>query len=164
MPALDRESAGLFGGGEPVVYRSCPQEVHMEAGMTKCPALGGAVMVILAVCSAPDSGPPQARATRFSVPCGERTAKQIIIPTRRVDPHYPPAAASQRIQGFVVLRITLSPNGAVGDAAVIESQPPGIFDSTALEAIRLWRFCPPSETALPYPDPHEVKLAFKLNR
>lgn len=53
---------------------------------------------------------------------------------------FPAAAAEQHIEGHVVVAYDVSVDGTVENAQVLESDPPGLFDEAALNAVRLWRF------------------------
>lgn len=59
-------------------------------------------------------------------------------PVRRLDVTYP--ENGQGIEGHVVIEFTLHANGTASDAVVIESQPRGLFESTALAAVRRGRY------------------------
>lgn len=65
---------------------------------------------------------------------------QEAMPLIRTAPLYPPSALAKRIEGKVKILFTVTEEGTVVDAQVIESQPKGVFDSTALRAIRHWKF------------------------
>lgn len=62
--------------------------------------------------------------------------------TTRIAPRYPARARADNIEGHVVLSLLIDAAGRVERAQVVESQPPGIFDDAALEAVRQWRFEP----------------------
>ncbi|MCR9260107.1 MAG: energy transducer TonB [Pseudomonadaceae bacterium] len=55
-------------------------------------------------------------------------------------PVYPAQAKAQGLQGDVVVRYNVTAQGVVVDAEVVSSNPPGIFDDAALEAVNSWRF------------------------
>ncbi|MBN2817111.1 MAG: TonB family protein [Campylobacterales bacterium] len=55
---------------------------------------------------------------------------------------YPAEAAKNGIKGYVVINILIAKDGSVELAKVLESQPAGIFDEAALNAVRAWRFSP----------------------
>ncbi len=57
-------------------------------------------------------------------------------------PVYPPAAKAEHIEGVVVVRYSVSPDGHVVDARVDSAQPEGIFEAAALTAVRSWRYNP----------------------
>ena len=61
---------------------------------------------------------------------------------RKIDPLYPFAAKRKNIQGSVTLRFIVTKDGTVIDPSIVESEPPDIFDNSALKAILRWRFKP----------------------
>ena len=85
----------------------------------------------------------------------------IPVPTKRANPDYPMKALRKRITGWVLMEGSIGPDGHVTSAQVIESDPPGVFDSSALQAFRHWVYCPPSPE-IPYPESFEVTLRFQL--
>ena len=48
----------------------------------------------------------------------------------------------KRIEGFVEIEFTVTREGRVKNAKVIDSRPPQVFERAALRGIRLWRFKP----------------------
>jgi protein TonB len=62
--------------------------------------------------------------------------------TRYVEPVYPKDALEKGLRGDVRVRITVDTDGHVRDAEVISSSPPGVFEKSALTAVRRWRFRP----------------------
>lgn len=73
---------------------------------------------------------------------GGGASKTRLVAVSKVLPDYPRRARAQRIQGWVKLRITVTPSGRVGAAKVVDADPKGVFDAAALEAIKQWRFRP----------------------
>ena len=65
-----------------------------------------------------------------------------LIPLVRVPPRYPGRAARLQIEGSVTVEFTITADGSVADPAVIESDPPRVFDKAALQAIVQWKFKP----------------------
>jgi protein TonB len=65
-----------------------------------------------------------------------------IIPMVRVQPMYPPAAANQRIEGWVELKFTISTTGSVKSPRVLRAYPSDIFNQAALQAIKKWKYKP----------------------
>ncbi|MEO8742206.1 MAG: energy transducer TonB [Lysobacteraceae bacterium] len=57
-----------------------------------------------------------------------------------VQPAYPRDALRDQVAGEVVVAFTVNPDGSVGDASVVSSNPRRVFDRAALDAIRKWRF------------------------
>ena len=58
------------------------------------------------------------------------------------DPIYPAQAKASGVQGYVVVQYGVSEAGDVLDPQVVESQPPGVFDASALAAVQSWRYRP----------------------
>ena len=69
---------------------------------------------------------------------GDRPAQWLA----GVDPIYPAQAKVRGVQGYVVLEYRVSEIGEVLDPVVVESEPPGVFDASALAAVRSWRYRP----------------------
>jgi len=63
-----------------------------------------------------------------------------VIPLVRIPPRYPMRAANRRIEGWVKVEFTITAEGTVKDAVVIEAQPAKVFDRAALQAIKRWKF------------------------
>lgn len=64
------------------------------------------------------------------------------IPLVRIPPRYPMRARMKRIEGWVKIEFSITEEGAVVDAIVVESHPRHVFDSEALRAISRWKFKP----------------------
>lgn len=75
---------------------------------------------------------------------------------------YPPAAKKQGIQGHVLLSVLVDESGAVVEAQVLESSPPRVFDASALEGIRRWRFSPARQQGKPVKTWVQQKIVFQL--
>lgn len=63
-----------------------------------------------------------------------------VIPLERFPPKYPMRAAKRHIEGWVKIEFTITKDGAVTDAVVVEAEPAEIFDDAALQAISKWKF------------------------
>jgi protein TonB len=57
-----------------------------------------------------------------------------------VAPEYPRAAERREIEGNVVVSIDVGADGSVTNVAIVESVPAGIFDSSAINAVKRWKF------------------------
>lgn len=76
---------------------------------------------------------------------GELDMKQVDTPPtpiHKVEPDYPQMAKKMGISGRVVLKFLVRTDGSTGKASVVESNPPGVFDRSALDAVEKWRFKP----------------------
>ncbi len=69
---------------------------------------------------------------------------EVILPPRQrhqLAPFYPEAARRARVQGDVILQVTISARGTVDDATVQYGLPFGLSEA-AVTAVRQWRFDP----------------------
>lgn len=85
-----------------------------------------------------------------------------LEPLARVRPIYPRSAANRKIEGSVLLKLTIGPDGAVQDASVLNSNPSGTFDEAALEAVRQWKFRPRIVNGQPVKQEGIQRIDFKL--
>ena len=63
-----------------------------------------------------------------------------LQPTFRVEPIYPMFAITRGIEGWVTIKFAITENGEVAEPEVTASEPPDIFEQTALTAISRWRY------------------------
>lgn len=61
---------------------------------------------------------------------------------RHLSPLYPFAAKRKSIQGQVIIRIVVDKMGKVQNPEILEATPEGIFEESAIKAVRRWRFKP----------------------
>ena len=97
-----------------------------------------------------------ARAGRFE----RRYAVSELTVTSQVAPNYPRVAASRNIEGWVEVEFTVTPEGEVRDAKVVESSS-ALFEDSALGAISRWRFEPVVEDGRPVPVRAALKFTFR---
>lgn len=104
------------------------------------------------------------------LPTGSATAQErssdrpVVEPPRLVEAApapWPPAALAHRIEGVVVLRITLDAEGQVIDAEVEESLHP-VLDDAALQAARASTFAPATRDGEPMASRIRLPWAFEL--
>ncbi len=57
-------------------------------------------------------------------------------------PVYPADLRIKGVGGRVTVQYDVTPQGQVVNAQVVASEPPGLFDAAALEAVGSWRFRP----------------------
>ena len=63
-------------------------------------------------------------------------------------PEYPSRAYRQGVQGWVIVKLDITQEGVTQNVSSERSVPEGSFDSSALQAVKLWRFDPPQDGAL----------------
>jgi len=72
----------------------------------------------------------------------ELISTEGFIPVVAVAPNYPDQALEQGAGGWVIVRFTVTDEGAVEDAEVVDAEPPGLFDATALRAAQDFKYEP----------------------
>ena len=65
-----------------------------------------------------------------------------LTPLVRIPPEYPMSALGRRLEGYVILRFTVTETGSVADPEVLRSEPPGVFDRAASRAVLRWKYQP----------------------
>jgi TonB family protein len=78
--------------------------------------------------------------TVSAAPSEDVVSASTLTRTHTVPPTWPQAAGEE--EGWVLLRFTVLPNGTVADVQVQESSPAGVFDASAVEALRQWKYEP----------------------
>jgi TonB family protein len=79
---------------------------------------------------------------------------------RRVDPEYPESARAQKVQGKIVLKIRIRPDGEVEDIQLV-SGPPELAKA-AIDAVQQWKFKPQTANAKAAAMQTQVTLSFRL--
>jgi protein TonB len=71
-----------------------------------------------------------------------------------------PSGISRKTTGFVVLSYNIQTNGKVSDIQVLESEPAGVFDESARDAVRRWIYEPRKENGVAVASPGKARLVF----
>lgn len=93
------------------------------------------------------------------------TAREVDAtprPVQPIQPQYPEQARIQGIQGYVVLQLRIDQFGVVQDIEVQESNPPGVFDQSSLEAFRQARFHPAQRDGYAVRALVKIRVTFEL--
>jgi protein TonB len=61
-------------------------------------------------------------------------------PVHREAPVYPRGAERRGIEGHVIVEYTVTSEGEITDAIVLEAAPEGVFDAAAVQAVQKWRY------------------------
>jgi TonB family protein len=105
--------------------------------------------------AAPIPGAAPAAAPRPPAPVDVVAAKLV----KRVMP-VAPSGISRKTTGYVVVTYNIGANGRVSDVEVIESEPRGVFDDSALDAVRKWVYEPRRENGMAVAQPGKARLVF----
>jgi TonB family protein len=82
--------------------------------------------------------------------------------THYVAPVYPQRALGERISGQVTVQYVVDKSGRTRNLQVIAAAPAGVFNRAALDAIRRWRYAPPSFHGEPVAVPVRTMIRFVL--
>jgi len=94
---------------------------------------------------------------------GEGAGNSGVQTLSRTLPDYPGIARSRKIEGWVLVEITVDRNGQVSHPKVVGANPAGVFEQAAIDAIRRWRFKPARRQGLPVEQRVRQKVIFHLN-
>lgn len=75
-------------------------------------------------------------------PAAANTPDGDVMPIVRIEPRYPRDALLRGLEGWVRVEFTITPEGGVKDAFVVESDPQRVFDRAAIQAVLRWKFRP----------------------
>ncbi len=65
-----------------------------------------------------------------------------VMPVKRIEPVYPQKAVDKKLEGSVVLKFDITPQGDVENVSVIKATPKKVFDKSAKIALRQWKYKP----------------------
>lgn len=80
--------------------------------------------------------------------------------TRTTAPQYPETARKRGIEGWVEIAFTVTPSGTVEDIEIRNASPTGVFEESAIRAVRLWRFEPVVRNGEKVPQRAMLRLKF----
>jgi periplasmic protein TonB len=79
---------------------------------------------------------------KISLSMPQASADSDYMPLLKVAPLYPQMAARRNLEGYVIVEYIVMRSGEVRDVKVIESRPAGVFDKSAIEAARKFKYRP----------------------
>jgi TonB family protein len=91
------------------------------------------------------------------------SAAQLEL-TRYVPPEFPQAARERALSGWVDVQFIVNTDGSVSDLAVVGAEPAGLFEQTATEAVRKWRYRPVLRDGQPINQRARVRVRFALQK
>lgn len=94
----------------------------------------------------------------------DATISTNLIPLVKIKPRYPMRAKRRKIEGWVRIGFIITTDGSVRDAKVLEAQPSSVFNSSALRAIKKWKFKPKIVAGKAVEQRVDQVLNFKLSK
>ncbi|HEY9029875.1 MAG TPA: TonB family protein [Kangiella sp.] len=99
----------------------------------------------------------------FAAP--ELAQSNSAMPLYQAQPNYPMTAASQGIEGWVLLQYDVDTNGTLSNIKVVDAQPGRTFDREAVAALKKWKFKPAMDNGQPMSVKGQtVKIEFNLEK
>ena len=95
---------------------------------------------------------------------GKPNIDSNVVPSLRIPPTYPKRALRSGIEGVVTVEFTITIDGSVKDAEIIEAKPPNIFDKSVLRAISKWKFNPDMVDGQPVEKRARQDIKFTLKK
>jgi TonB family protein len=77
-------------------------------------------------------------------------------------PEYPQSALERRVTGSVLLSYTVDAKGSTRDVQVLQSTPAGVFDHSAMTAVKRWKYAPVIVNGAPVEVPTRTLVRFEL--
>ena len=78
-------------------------------------------------------------------------------------PEYPPAARRRGLEGTVLIRVLVNPDGIPGETRLVGPSGTDALDQAALAAVLRWRFTPAREGNLAIAHWVDVPITFRLD-
>lgn len=142
-----------FGFGHPLRERIAMLREQLPSTSRRVAGTALVSVLALGVGFASWAAQPQDAAA----PAGTLDAERVSTPP----PKYPALALEQNIEGRVVLIVDVAADGSVSNAVVERSEPTGVFDAAALEAVRTWKFSPAMKDGKPVAGQVRVPIDFR---
>lgn len=112
------------------------------------------------VSSADKAPEASSRQTEFSL--SEVDSHPRVV--HKVPPSYPFRAKRRGVEGKVEVRFLVDTKGRVSQVSLIQAEPEGVFEESALKAVRKWRFEPGKKDGQPVATWVQVPIRFELSR
>jgi TonB family protein len=147
---------------QPLLRRAAPPATPSASAGSAPLAAGSAATTLAATVS---SSPATVSAPGSSSPAGAaRDANAVIAMTLQrvysVNPQFPDFARQRDLSGYVDLEFTVLSDGSVTNVTVVKSQPARVFDKSATDAVRQWRYRPLVRNGVPTEQHARVRLNF----
>jgi TonB family protein len=87
------------------------------------------------------------------------------MPAIRVDPIFPWEADAAGVdEGYVDVSYSVGPDGRTRSLRIVRSEPEGVFDRAALDAVSRWVFCPPEGGLSEHSESMQTRISFERAR
>ncbi len=159
--AAARPTTTAPSAGEPAAPAAAPASAANTPAPTTTPPPAAASVPAPAE-TQPVAPPPAAAAVSTPPPASGGATRDAAVVTAAA-PSYPPQAARNRTEGWVEVEFTVTAEGAVTNARVVNSDPPRVFDREAIRSIERATYRPRLENGNPVSSTLRRRIEFKLN-
>lgn len=95
-------------------------------------------------------------------PSSEVETETVAVEFYNPPPPYPAAARRRRLEGEILLELTILADGRCGDVSVIESTGSRLFVDAAMDAVRTWSYVPAMRKGVAMDSTKRVRFTFRL--
>jgi len=88
--------------------------------------------------------------------------EQSLTRRNKLDVQYPTRALQTNVEGWVEIGYTVGPDGSVGNIKVLNSTPPGIFDSSASKAVSRLKYQPVIQNGKAVSVGTQVRIVYRV--
>lgn len=115
------------------------------------------------VTSQPEAAPGPAPVPVVELPVDAGVQSRALEPIATPEPVYPPQAFRAGIEGWAEVDFTVNERGVTRDIVVVASEPRGVFEDAAIEAVAAWKYRPRIVNGRPLPERSTVTLRFSVD-
>lgn len=98
-----------------------------------------------------------------SMVMSEEAVDKKPVARKQSTPSFPDKARQRGIEGYVKLNLFITTEGTVEKVRVLEAEPQGVFEESALLAAQTWEFEPAEYNGAPVTGWFKKTVSFKLN-
>jgi periplasmic protein TonB len=104
--------------------------------------------------------PPPAATAAPSSAGGESHGAEVV---KTSAPEYPPDAARKHQEGWVEVEFTITADGQVAGATVVNANPARVFNASAIRAVQSWTFRPRVDNGKAVDEKMRRRIEFRLS-
>ena len=88
----------------------------------------------------------------------------VLTRVKYAPPEFPRAAREKSLSGWVEIQFLVLPDGSVSEVSVVDADPAGVFETSAMDAVRKWTYQPVMRDGKPINQRAHVRLRFALQQ
>jgi TonB family protein len=162
ISAVEAELAAAQGttakAAEPIAAVAATAVATAPVTATPTSAPAGATAAAVTSQAPPAAGPAASAAPA----AGGFVGASELVRTRYTQPKFPPLASEHSIEGWVDLQFLVRKDGSLGDVTVVGAEPVGVFEESAVDAVRRWRYQPIMRDGQPSEQHARIRVRFAV--